>query len=375
MGPSRSWREQPLAPLLDEIAQRAERDAAGLGLQVLGDDQRQRDLGLVLLGRVVDDLHLFAGADHLADLQERDVAAVLRVVELPVRVALDDAPRLLRRRRSLHHRLHLRRLDHRTPPSAQAPLPAIQKRPNGLDPGRRATRVAMGRTDAGGDRPRGGVGRLRGGRRSARTSPSRSNAASSAPCSGPTGPGSRPWCSCSRRGASPAGRPRSAGRTSARSTGAPIARRVAVVPQPVEVALGLLGARGGRHGPRAAPGGVDAAVGGGPGGRRAGDRGLRALRRSPAGRSPSCPAASRSGSPSRGPSRRRRPCSCSTRRGRTSTCATRSTVHELVRRELDAARSRVRRRAPRPQRRRALRGPGGAAQGGADRGRGHRRRR
>ena len=30
-------------------------------------------------------------ADHLGDLEQRDVAAVLRVVELPVRVALDDA--------------------------------------------------------------------------------------------------------------------------------------------------------------------------------------------------------------------------------------------------------------------------------------------
>ena len=39
---------------------------------------------------VVDDLDVFAGADHLGDLIERHVAAALRVVELAVRVPLDD---------------------------------------------------------------------------------------------------------------------------------------------------------------------------------------------------------------------------------------------------------------------------------------------
>ena len=60
-------------------------------LLLLVDDLREGDLGEVVLRVVVDDLHFFARADHLGDLEERDVAAVLRVVELPVRVALDDA--------------------------------------------------------------------------------------------------------------------------------------------------------------------------------------------------------------------------------------------------------------------------------------------
>ncbi len=53
----------------------------------------ERDRGQVFLGLVVDDLDVVAVADHLADLIERDVPAVLRVVELAIGVSLDD-PRL-----------------------------------------------------------------------------------------------------------------------------------------------------------------------------------------------------------------------------------------------------------------------------------------
>ena len=85
-------REDLLGALVDELLQRLERNRAAVRLLLLEDDLRERDLGQIVLRVVVDDLHFFAAADHLGDLQERDVPAVLRVVELAVRVALDDAP-------------------------------------------------------------------------------------------------------------------------------------------------------------------------------------------------------------------------------------------------------------------------------------------
>src|SRR5690606_9681813 len=39
---------------------------------------------------VVDDTNLFTLADHLGELVERDIRALRRVVELAVRIALDD---------------------------------------------------------------------------------------------------------------------------------------------------------------------------------------------------------------------------------------------------------------------------------------------
>ncbi len=83
--------EQPFAALLDQIAQGSKRHTTRLALEILGNDQRERDLGLVLFGRVVDDLNLFAGPDHLADLLQRDVATIFRVVQFTVGVPLDDA--------------------------------------------------------------------------------------------------------------------------------------------------------------------------------------------------------------------------------------------------------------------------------------------
>ncbi len=84
-------RQKLLAALVDEVAQRRHRDRPRLRLQFLGNDEGEGDLGLVLFGCVVDDLHVFAGANHASDLQERDVLAVARIVELAVRVTLDDA--------------------------------------------------------------------------------------------------------------------------------------------------------------------------------------------------------------------------------------------------------------------------------------------
>ncbi len=81
---------EPLAAALDDVAHRAERQEAALLLLFLEDDLRQRDGRQIFLGLVVDDLDVVALPDHLADLIERDVPAVLRVVELAVRVTLDD---------------------------------------------------------------------------------------------------------------------------------------------------------------------------------------------------------------------------------------------------------------------------------------------
>src|SRR6185295_14304841 len=78
-----------VARAADDLPQHAERHLILL-LLFLEDDLRQGDGGEVVLGAVVDDLHLGALLDHLGDLVERDVPALDGVVELPVRVALDD---------------------------------------------------------------------------------------------------------------------------------------------------------------------------------------------------------------------------------------------------------------------------------------------
>src|SRR5438128_6232313 len=57
---------------------------------VLEDDLRECHRGQVLAARRIEDRDLLAGADHLLDLFERHVAAFLGVVELSVRVSLDD---------------------------------------------------------------------------------------------------------------------------------------------------------------------------------------------------------------------------------------------------------------------------------------------
>ena len=84
---------QDLFPsMANERLQGGERDGTWLRPKLLRNDQSQRDVGLVFLGGVVDDLHVLPVADHLRDLQEGDVAAALGVVELTIRIALDDAP-------------------------------------------------------------------------------------------------------------------------------------------------------------------------------------------------------------------------------------------------------------------------------------------
>src|ERR1700733_12264019 len=81
---------EPLAAALDDVSHRAERQEAALLFLFFEDDLRERDRREIFFGLVVDDLDVVALPDHLADLIERDVPAMLRVVELAVRVALDD---------------------------------------------------------------------------------------------------------------------------------------------------------------------------------------------------------------------------------------------------------------------------------------------
>src|SRR5439155_7131025 len=57
---------------------------------VLEDDLGQGDRRQVFAGGGVDHRDLLAGANHLLDLLERDVATLLRVVELSVQVPFDD---------------------------------------------------------------------------------------------------------------------------------------------------------------------------------------------------------------------------------------------------------------------------------------------
>ena len=57
---------------------------------IVDQDLRQDDRRDVLAGLVVDDLDLFADLEQLCDSLERDVATGFSVVQLPIRVALDQ---------------------------------------------------------------------------------------------------------------------------------------------------------------------------------------------------------------------------------------------------------------------------------------------
>jgi hypothetical protein len=76
--------------VLDELVQEGGRQAGPASALVLENDLRERDRGEVLARAGVHHGDLAAGADHLLDLLEGDVAALLGVVELAVGVALDD---------------------------------------------------------------------------------------------------------------------------------------------------------------------------------------------------------------------------------------------------------------------------------------------
>ena len=57
---------------------------------ILEDDLGERDRREVLAARGVHDGDLLAAADHLLDFFEGDVPALLRVVQLTIRIPLDD---------------------------------------------------------------------------------------------------------------------------------------------------------------------------------------------------------------------------------------------------------------------------------------------
>ena len=79
------------APLQDEASKALHRPSGGVSaLLLFVNDLSERDFGEVRFGAVVDDLDFLAAANELGDAIERDVFAVARVVQLSVRVALDD---------------------------------------------------------------------------------------------------------------------------------------------------------------------------------------------------------------------------------------------------------------------------------------------
>src|SRR6266851_1583826 len=80
----------PALAMLDQLMQESRRQAGPTAALVLEDDLRQRHRGQVLAGRDVHDGELLAGADQLLQPLQRHVAVLLGVVELPIRVPLDD---------------------------------------------------------------------------------------------------------------------------------------------------------------------------------------------------------------------------------------------------------------------------------------------
>ena len=76
---------------LDELSHRTQGDEVLLTLLFLEDDLRERDRGQVFFASVVEHLDFFALTDHQRDLLQGDVLAALRVVQLAVTVALDNA--------------------------------------------------------------------------------------------------------------------------------------------------------------------------------------------------------------------------------------------------------------------------------------------
>src|SRR5690606_4081153 len=113
-GPIPQLRKDAFAAMSDERLQRRQGDRPGASPELLRDDEGERHIRLVFLRCIVDDLDVLAGPNHLRNLKERDVAAALRIVELAVRVPLDDSP--LGRRRFALDRLFLVAV-HRLPPA------------------------------------------------------------------------------------------------------------------------------------------------------------------------------------------------------------------------------------------------------------------
>src|SRR5207247_1542698 len=77
--------------VLDDLAQHAQRQEAALPPLLLEDDLREGDGGQVLPGVVLEDPHVLTGLHPAPDLVERHIAALARVVELAVAIALDES--------------------------------------------------------------------------------------------------------------------------------------------------------------------------------------------------------------------------------------------------------------------------------------------
>src|SRR5262245_30230118 len=80
----------PGLTVLDELVEEGSGQIAPVAPLRLQDDLREGDRGQILAGGRVDHGDLLPRPDHVLDLVEGHVAALLGVVELPVRVALDD---------------------------------------------------------------------------------------------------------------------------------------------------------------------------------------------------------------------------------------------------------------------------------------------
>jgi hypothetical protein len=76
--------------MLDQLMEEGRRERSAVVSLVLENDLRQRDGREVLAARGVHDGDFLAAPDHLLDFFKGDVPALLRVVQLTVRIPLDD---------------------------------------------------------------------------------------------------------------------------------------------------------------------------------------------------------------------------------------------------------------------------------------------
>src|SRR5476649_1433525 len=75
----------------DELRQKVLAEHRAISLFLLGDDLQQHRTGDVLLAAFIDDAEVNALEHQPANVVQRDIAALHRIVEPPVRVLLDDA--------------------------------------------------------------------------------------------------------------------------------------------------------------------------------------------------------------------------------------------------------------------------------------------
>src|SRR4030095_13566471 len=86
----------PRLAVLDELMQERRGQSRATAALVLEDDLGEGDRGQVFPRRDVHYRDLLARTNQLLELFEGDVAALLRIVELPVGIALDDVRHIAR---------------------------------------------------------------------------------------------------------------------------------------------------------------------------------------------------------------------------------------------------------------------------------------